>query len=198
MMGVESWSPILKMAYGVTPPPPGSQNGASTPALLAGEVDTHGKGLWCALQSGRFTHLDLGTKVATFVSHQSLGSSSPLQAIAYHAENQLVATGSANGLISVYDSRNLSSTETKPLFRCKRNGAGVEELAFSQKRTGAGDGVDLVVATTDGLPFRMDVDGPLPAVVEEFVGYDCDPVRVVRPLGDVVWTAGDDGMVRCY
>ncbi|KAG8931219.1 hypothetical protein FRC01_001669 [Tulasnella sp. 417] len=194
MMGVESWSPILKMAYGATPQALNlPTNGTTETALAEGEVGTQDKLLCCALQSGRFTLLDLGSKSPIYTSPAS--SSPALHSIAL-SDNYL-ATGASNGLISLYDIRNLGSGTTDCeglLFRCKRNDATIEDLSFvgnSQASTGI---PDIVVATVDGLPFRLGYDGEKPYVVEELAGNDCDPVRVVRVLGEKVWTAGDDGL----
>ncbi|KIO29913.1 hypothetical protein M407DRAFT_161144 [Tulasnella calospora MUT 4182] len=198
MMGVESWSPILKMAFGATPQALNSTpNGTTEPALLEEEVGTQGKLLCCALQSGRFTLLDLGSKSPIYTSPAS--SSPALHSIAL--SDNYIATGSANGLICLYDIRNLGSGTTEGeglLFRCRRNGATIEDLSFVESSPSSTATPDLVVATVDGLPFRLGNNGDKPHVVEELAGNDCDPLRVVRVLGDKVWTAGDDGLVRCY
>lgn len=198
MMGVESWSPILKMAFGATPQALHSTaNGTTELALAEGEVATQDKVLCCALQSGRFTLLDLGSKSPIYTSPSA--SSPALHSITF-SENYL-ATGSVNGLISLYDVRNLGSGTTEDaglLFRCKRNDATIEDLAFAEGSAESTGVPDLVVATVDGLPFRLGYRGDRPQVVEELAGNDCDPLRVVRVSGDKVWTAGDDGLVRCY
>ncbi|KAG9050658.1 hypothetical protein FS837_003385 [Tulasnella sp. UAMH 9824] len=196
MMGVESWSPILKMAFGATPQSL-TPNGTTEPVLGEGEVGTQDKLLCCALQSGQFTLLDLGSKSPVYTSPAS--SSSALHSIAL--SDNCLATGSANGLINLYDIRNLGSGTTEGeglVFRCKRNDATIEDLSFTGPSPSSTGIPDLVVATVDGLPFRLGYNGDKPHVVEELVGNDCDPVRVVRVLGDKVWAAGDDGLVRCY
>lgn len=197
-MGVESWSPILKMAVGTRPQALNSTpNGAAEPVIAEGEVGTQDKLLCCALQSGRFTVIDLSSKSPVYTSPAS--SSSALHSIAL--SDYYLATGSANGVISLYDIRNLGSGTTDGeglVFRCKRNDATIEDLSFAGTSPSSTGIPDLVVATVDGLPFRLGYNGGKPHVVEELVGNDCDPVRVVRVLGEKVWTAGDDGLVRCY
>ncbi|KAG8946647.1 hypothetical protein FRC04_011541 [Tulasnella sp. 424] len=186
MMGVESWSPILKMAFGATPQALHSTaNGTTEPALAEGEVATQDKLLCCALQSGRFTLLDLGSKSPVYTSPGPSASSPALHSIAL-SDNYL-ATGSVNGLISLYDLRNLGSGTTEDaglLFRCKRNAATIEDLAFAEGSPESTGVPDLLVATVDGLPFRLGYGGGRPQVVEELAGNDCDPLRVVRVSGD--------------
>jgi len=185
MMGVESYSPVLKISLGEAPVHANGVEATPETSVLEGEVGTEGKLLACALQSGRFALLDLSTKLPTFTSSPP-STSAALQSIAFNSEKGLLATGSAKGVISLYDVRKLEV----PLFKCKRNDASVEDLAFS--------GEELLVATVDGLPFRLGLGAEGPKVVEELVGYDCDPIRVVRSVDGKVWTAGDDGVVRCY
>lgn len=197
MMGVENWSPILKMASGTNTAqirPPNDDAGApARPSFMDGEVGTQNKILCCALQSGRFTIIDLDTKMNAYTSFTP---SSPLHAIAYDAERHLIATGSGQGVITVYDTRALGAENRGVLFRCQRNGACVEDLAFSEPSSGVSP--ELVVGTVDGLPFRLAVDATGPRVVEELVGFDCDPVRVVRAAVGNMWTASDDGLVRKF
>lgn len=181
VMGVPNYSPILKMSCGAA-------STSTTPYIVSeAEVGTEGKQLVCALQSGQFTILDLGSKDTTFTS-PSTSNSRPLHAIAYHPDKYHIATGSGDGIIKIYDTRSL---EAGPVHTVKRSGGCIEDLTFT-------DTGDLLVATFDGLPFRLNIGADDPYVGEELAGVDCDPVRVIRALGDRVWTAGDDGLVRCY
>jgi len=65
----------------------------------------------------------------------------------------------------------------------------------------------LVMGTADGLPWRAGLSPDAKVVVvEEYIGYECgDAVRVVRwctggeqGVGNGLWCAGDDGLVRIY
>lgn len=170
---------------------------APATSFMDGEVGTQDKVLCLALQNGRFSILDLNTKMAVYDSAPQ-APSSPLHSIAYDSERHIIATGTSQGVISVYDTRALG-TDRGMLFRCQRNGACVEDLAFTKKtQWSASSGPELVVGTVDGLPFRLAIDETGPRVLEELVGFDCDPVRVVRAAAGHVWIAGDDGLVRKF
>ncbi|KZT63658.1 WD40 repeat-like protein [Daedalea quercina L-15889] len=177
------------------------------------EVDTEDKVVFAALQDGTFEALDLRTKRSVFQSQAPPGrGKNILQAITYAPTENLVATGSTNGVVSVYDTRVLST----PLTTFKRNTASIEDLAFvpldpssfvtdsgAGARAGVGDGsgVGLAIATEDGLPYVADVRPEGPGVRAELIGSDCDAVRAVRVVQiqePEVWTAADDGAVRRY
>ncbi|KAK7691141.1 hypothetical protein QCA50_006244 [Cerrena zonata] len=173
------------------PPPNGEEQSTPLPAD-AREVDTNDKVAFCGLQDGSFIVFDLGMKLPVFHSTAQKGSSS-LSSIAYSASASLVATGSSNGLTSVYDTRSMET----PLTTFCRNGASIEDLVFVSTQGGS---VGLAIATDDGLPYIADVRPEGPSVRAELVGTDCDGVRSirVRSAGGEVWTAGDDGIVRKY
>lgn len=185
------------MTLGIISSGPVLNNEGTTSTVLEGEHGTSDKITWCALQSGRFTGLDLRTKDTTYTSPTETSSGGPLQSICYDSQGQMLATGSASGIINIYDARMLSSESCSPLHKCTRNGASVEDLAFNRINQSGNISLDLLVATADGLPYRLRVQPEL-AVVEEYVGHDCDPVRAIVPAGAHIWTAGDDGLVRCY
>ncbi|KAI0352369.1 WD40 repeat-like protein [Trametes cingulata] len=174
------------------------------------EVETSDKVVFCALQDGSFELFDLRTKRATFRSQVTAPSArSALQTIAYNWERNLVATGSASGLVSVYDVRTLGEG---PTVTFRRNEAPIEELAFveltgdrsgfaqipSNSDAGVPIEVGVAIATEDGLPYIAQLGSSGPTVRAELVGTDCDAVRFVKVVGQDVWTAADDGVVRRY
>lgn len=79
-------------------------------------------------------------------------------AIAVSADESKVATGDAEGLVTVWDTR---SSTSQPLLQWERTqGAAINSLAFA--------GEDLLVGGADGLPYRAGlVDGAV-KVLEEF------------------------------
>lgn len=196
-MGGSSYVAINAMSVGekaqgaFAHPPDGEDRSVPLPKDSR-EVDTSDKVAFCALQDSSFEVFDLGTKLSAFRSAPPKGFS-PLSSIAYSASASLVATGSSNGVISVYDTRAMDV----PLASFSRNGASIEDLVFLSSRGGS---IGLAVATDDGLPYIADVRPEGPSVHAELVGTDCDPVRSirVRSAGKEVWTAGDDGIVRKY
>ncbi|KAI0741940.1 WD40 repeat-like protein [Daedaleopsis nitida] len=173
------------------------------------EVETADKVVFCALQDGSFELFDLRTKHAEFRSLVSpAGARSALQAVAYSSGDNLVGTGSAAGLTTLYDTRTLGSD---PIVTFRRNTAPIEDLKFidlsaapfslgashSASSPRPGD-VGLAIATEDGLPYVAEVRPSGPRLRAELVGTDCDGVRHVRVVGGHIWTASDDGVVRRY
>ena len=190
-----------KEADGVADDP--QQAGAS---IDPREVETADKIAFCALQDGSFELFDLRSKGATYRSPAGpSGARSALQAIVYSPETNLLATGSASGLVSLHDTRTL---EQGPVVSFRRNEAPIEDLAFvkladapfslAQSESAGASEVGLAIATEDGLPYVAEVRPSGPTVRAELVGTDCDAVRLVHAVGRDIWTAADDGVVRRY
>lgn len=192
-------------------------SGRSTPATLdPREVDTADKLAFCALQDGQFEIFDLTSKASVFRSASpsadgSATKSPALSAISYSPSANLLATGSVKGILTIYDTRNLSSALTS----FTRNAASIESLAFvvpsslkflrahSSDVSAPHDGeLGLAIASEDGLPYIAEVRPEGPGVVAELVGGDCEAIRIVRVCtsddGGEIWTAGDDGVIRKY
>ena len=152
------------------------------------EVETTGKVVFAALQNGSFEVFDLGTKNPV---HKCEVGKRALNAILYSAVNDLLVTGSTDGVATVFDTRQLST----PLTSFARNRASIEDLGIRGHTAEA----EVVVVTEDGLPYVAGIRPDGPQVHTELIGSDCDAVRVVRVTeSGAVWTAGDDGMVRKY
>ena len=152
------------------------------------EVDTTGKVVFAALQNGSFEIFDLGTKNSV---HKCDVGKRALNAISYSAPQDLLVTGSADGVVTVFDTRQLSM----PLTSFARNRASIEDLGI-REYTAEGE---VVVVTEDGSPYIVGVRPDGPQVNAELIGSDCDVVRMVRVAENGgIWTAGDDGIVRKY
>ena len=152
------------------------------------EVDTMGKVVFAALQNGSFEVFDLGTKNPV---HKYEDGKRALNAISYSAVHNLVVTGSTHGVVTVFDTRQLST----PLTSFTRNQASIEDIGIRGHATE----VEVVVVAEDGLPYVAGVRPDGPQVRTELIGSDCDAVRMVRVTENgAVWTAGDDGIVRKY
>ncbi|KAJ9476281.1 26S proteasome regulatory subunit RPN14 [Pseudozyma hubeiensis] len=130
-----------------------------------------------------------------------------------------VVTGTTNGIVSVWDVRNVSSSQddSSPKYAPKgllttwrRNNAEINSIRLTASPN---NGQEVLVATQDGLPYRaaidaeevdMQVDGEeprwrAPRVVHEYAGWDCDPTSWIgldREGRTVV--AGAEGSVRRY
>lgn len=177
------------------------------------EVDTSDKIVLCGLHDGSFELFDLRTKETIFQSAET-GSSSALNAIACESEHGFVATGTANGVVKVYEMRDLE----KPLICFRRNTASIEDLTFLsldpdafqdvpdtssappiiQNTSSTTQEIGLAIATEDGLPFVADVYPSGQRVRAELVGGNCDAVKAVKWAAAAIWTASDDGIVRQY
>jgi len=152
------------------------------------EVETTEKVVFAALQNGSFEVFDLGTKNSV---HKHEVGKRALNAISYSAVHDLLVTGSADGVVAVFDTRQLSA----PLVSFARNRGSIEDLGIRGHTAEA----EVVVATEDGLPYVAGVRPDGPQVHTELIGSDCDAVRMVRVAENgTIWTAGDDGMVRKY
>jgi len=152
------------------------------------EVETTGKVVFAALQNGSFEVFDLGTKSSV---HKCEVGKRALNAISYSVTHNLVVTGSADGVVTVFDTRQLST----PLTSFARNKASIEDLGIRGHKTEA----EVVVVAEDGSPYVAGVRPDGPQVHAELIGSDCDAVRMVRVTENgAVWTAGDDGIVRKY
>jgi proteasomal ATPase-associated factor 1 len=198
-MGVESYSPIRKMDLGLRPGATIVGSSDAQSRMKPNEVGTGDKLVFCALQNGTVEAIDLASK-STILRSSSLrdstsSSRAPLSAISYSQPAHMVATGSIKGIVTLYDIRSFS----RPLFSFRRNEACIEDLRFVPSSSSSlGGEVRLAVATYDGLPFVASVRPEGPLVSEELVGYNCDPCRTIRFVGDSLWVAGDDGAVRKY
>ncbi|KAK7036028.1 WD40 repeat-like protein [Favolaschia claudopus] len=183
--GGSRFSPVTSMSLGERGASAIPEGTAADPDPR--EVETSGKLLFCALQSKSFEVFDLGSRS---VVYESTPGSSPLAAISYASDHNLLATGSTTGIVELFDTRSLGT----PLTSFTRGEAGVSDLRFGA------DGQTLLVGTDDGLPFVARISEPEhPVRVEaELIGADCDPVRSIRTAGNDVWTAADDGIVRKY
>ena len=198
--GSTDWAGINAISLGETgntvfgkPHPDGEDHPMGLPSQASAsidsrEVETTGKAVFAALQNGSFEVFDLGTKNSV---HSHEVGKRALNAISYSAIHHLLVTGSVNGVVTVFDTRQLST----PLTSFTRNRAPIEGLGIRGHTAEA----EVVVVTEDGLPYVAGVLPDGPQVHTELIGSDCDAVRTVRVAENMtVWTAGDDGVVRKY
>ena len=209
--GTNHFVPVLALSTGqrwteANGDPHESSAGSDTSITDPREVDTSDKVVFCALQDGSFELFDLRTKSAQHRSKPgSSGARSALQAIEYDRDSNLVAMGSASGLVSIYDTRSLGD---QPVVAFRRNEAPIEDIEFISlanapfslggSSTVNAAHVGLAIATEDGLPYVAELRPSGPRVRAELVGADCDAVRFVHVIGNDVWSAADDGVVRRY
>lgn len=177
------------------------------------------------LASGAWQSFDLRTAIATSTSAKyafppgeppsasDLWTQALTAAItAIDVKDHTVVTGTANGIVSVWDRRNLSSSTNGNngapgglVTAWRRNNAEINSL----KLVVSDDGLQVLVATQDGLPYRAALEptmeteeswnGYAPNVVHEYAGWDCDQTSWIgtdRLSRTVI--AGAEGAVRRY
>ena len=182
---------------------------------MDGEIDedTRDKLIFVGLSSGSglLAAFDLGSKrpIIEAFSHIPPAAASgvpterrggAIHALAYDSTNQLLASGSAKGVVVVRSIRTMTvKGDSSDLRIFSRSQAAITSLTFIAAETG----VDLVVTTASGLPYRakMSIDGSEPvSVLEEYAGWEAVPVNsVAAGTGEGnVWFAGGEGGVRRY
>lgn len=205
------FAPVLGMAFGeradAVLSPDATGDGVTAAAAAAEGVAAH-ELAWCALGDGSLEAFDFRSGQSVFWSKEK---GSATTAVAYSAKHSLVATGSAKGVVQLWDTRTLA----QPVVAFTRSGASVEELsflevapeAFAEESGGSGEvEVGLAITSEDGLPWVASVRPEGPHVVAELVGADCERVGSLRVRGNgpwnainggaEVWIAADDGIVR--
>lgn len=199
-IGSNRWSPIYSISLGTkgtavfeTPNPDGEPpSPPASPEPNSNEVETGDKVVFCALGDGSLEAFDLGTRLSVYRNKVGVRA---LNTVSYSSEHNLVATGSVDGVVTVFDTRSIAA----PVTSFKRNDSSIEDLVFTSPSGDDDAGVGVVIASEDGLPYVASIRPEGPAVLSELVGSDCDAIRVVRvSSGGVIWTAGDDGVVRRY
>ena len=210
--GNEAWSGLL--------PPNGEPREVAPGPRDVSDNNLPGNVIYAALSDGTFNVFDLRARSLIYSSPKSMSSNpsnSGLSAIAYDARSHILATGSQHGIVALFDTRYLpapstssgtsSSSSAAVLLSFQRSNASIDDLLFVPPTAYSAIETHphLLVAPADGFPFRASVHPNGPRVVEEYIGFADEGVKVVRMtrrdgagvLGDV-WCAGDDGIVRRY
>jgi proteasomal ATPase-associated factor 1 len=126
-------------------------------------------------------------------------SSSKLLSVAYSPASQLLATGHADGTITLRSLESLVANDgaNSATAVITRNDARIYSLAFVETQ-----GTDLLVGTASGLPCRLglDVEGIDIAVTvkEEYAGWEAVGIETWARASDGVWCAGGDNRIRRY
>jgi WD40 repeat protein len=153
---------------------------------LAAAGDGANNSAWVALADGNVHLVD--TRASTSAVKWSAGVKT--RAISVSASGQEIALGTADGTIMLYDVHGGSVRE-----QWRRSGAPAEYLSFAP-------GSRVLVGGEDGLPYLVDTsrgggdDAGL--LVSELVFGNVEAVRALRVSGDLVYIAGDGGVIRKY
>ncbi|ORX99774.1 WD40 repeat-like protein [Basidiobolus meristosporus CBS 931.73] len=173
-----------------TIPPLSFEKKSDQPSLDSREVETVDKLLALALQSGSVRGVDLGSKaeILKVFSH----GYAPVKSTALCSSKNLLALGTANGVVEIFDLRN--TKQRAAMFR--RNDAGIEALEFLDD----GDEPGLLVGTADGMCSQYNISSyDQIHAVTEYVGSDLDAIRGIRKLpSGRLFTGARDGFVRKY
>ena len=187
-------------------------------------LDSEAKLLYCALQDGSFEvfRVDLSSNnphpvsalnptERIFASTRSIGGALTCIALGPSTNvnvKPLLATGSQGGIISLYLAD--EAEDFRHLLSFKRNGATIEALSFLPQHLPAQPAsLGLAIATGDGLPWIAGINMESPSdatggteinvsTYAELTGGEIDAVRGVVSVGNEIWTACDDGLVRRY
>lgn len=215
---------ILKIIVGYLPPNATDSDPAAGSGVSEVIDGLEGKFMACALTDGSVAIIDLSSPshLAALTLQVSFSSSRPVDALAWSDESNLLVAGTRDGHISVwhlptaFEQVHLaikhaheagddldSAPLPHPLHDWNRNEAGITSLSFSSSQVeGIEAGETLLVASADGLPYRVVVPkekGEPVKVVEEFAGYNTDPVNVIlEKPGMGIFCAGEDGCLRKY
>ena len=154
-------------------------------ALAAAADNTSGDTAWAALADGDVQLVD--TRASTSAPQWSAGVSA--RAMAVSASGQEVVLGAADGTVALFDVRRGSVRE-----QWRRSGAPVDCVSFAP-------GGRVVVGGEDGLPYLVDLTrggGHAGLLVGELVFGNVEAVRALHVSGELVYMAGNGGVVRKY
>ena len=153
-------------------------------ALASGTNDASGDA-WVALADGSVRLVD--RRASTSAAKWSGGVAA--RTIAVSADGQEIALGAADGTVTQFDVRGGAIRK-----QWRRSGAPVECLSFAP-------GGRVVVGGEDGLPYVVDFtrgDDDAGLHISELVFGNVEAVRALRISGELVYMAGDGGVVRKY
>jgi len=162
----------------------------SNSELDSREVATNDKLVICVLEDGSINGIDLMSKEEVFTTKSYRNV--PLHSCAYSSKHNFVAVGSAEGVVEVFDIRNIN----KDLFAIQRNDSTINDLVFIEE-TG-----DLLVGQGDGSAFQIPtvLTSNISQASQEFIGFDIDPIYSIRVInnGKFIYAAGRDGSLKRF
>ncbi|KAF9973854.1 hypothetical protein BGZ73_002884, partial [Actinomortierella ambigua] len=159
----------------------------------AREVGTDGKLVIAACEDGTLHGIDVRASEETIL--RSSYNKAPVRACAYSSQEHLIAFGTSEGVVEVFDLRQQSQI----VNRHQRATAGISSLVFGP--LGAeNEGSHLYIGTDDsGLYETTAAKKDHISVVREYVGFDLDGPCHARVLGHgpgVLYGAKEGGLLR--
>ncbi|GJJ69971.1 proteasomal ATPase-associated factor 1 [Entomortierella parvispora] len=158
------------------------------------EIGTEGKLVIAASNDGHIYGLDVRASEEAFQKRSF--NQAPVRSCAYSAQHSLVATGTSEGVVEVFDIRKFDQV----LSRHQRGTAGVSSLLFSEAKDAAGETPHLIVGCDDSGLYETKAAGdPAIQLRREYVGFDLDgPCHARLVAGGPALTAitKDGGLLR--
>ncbi|PLW36485.1 hypothetical protein PCANC_19262 [Puccinia coronata f. sp. avenae] len=175
-------------ARGIHVAPKRFLDSTGTPApLIASQSQDSPLFLVLALLSGALHFADLPSlkpiKLRTSCITMDHAADSPIEALAVLRSAKLISWGTRTGTVSL-----------TPLASWRCTTAAVNSLQFVNHDAA------LLVAGNNGLPYRISFATPQPVILEEFAGYNCDPVAAIclSCTHGQVFSAGKEGNVLVW
>ncbi|KAJ1983840.1 hypothetical protein H4R34_001031 [Dimargaris verticillata] len=151
--------------------------GTSLAPTDAGGLSSDSQLCFAATESGALYGLDLqsGQRAVAITTSTHLG---PRTAIAVSSRNHCVASGSTDGVVELWDWRNVQ----QPLAAFQRNGAAINDMLFLSENTDPTGMPPLGCVTQDGCAFIAQSTGTDESywVTHELTGADIDPLTTIR------------------
>jgi len=143
--------------------------------------------VWVGLADGSVQALD--TRANTSGTKLKFATGAAAHAIAVSDDGREIALGGADGTAVLLDARGGSIRRN-----WKRGGAPIECVSFAP-------GGRVVIGGEDGLPYVVDLsegDGHAALHVSELVFGNVEAARALRVSEELIYVAGDGGVVRKY
>ncbi|KAF9954222.1 Proteasomal ATPase-associated factor 1 [Mortierella alpina] len=158
------------------------------------DVGTEGKVAIVVSENGTLHGVDVRASEEAFQRKSYQGA--PLRACAYSAQHSIVASGTSDGVVEIFDIRKTDGV----LNRFQRGTAGISSLVFTEPHGSSDHGPQLVVGCDDsGLYETKSLREETIQVQREYVGYDLDGpchARVVGGGKGLVAISKEGGMLR--
>ncbi|GAA5949157.1 hypothetical protein JCM3765_003308 [Sporobolomyces pararoseus] len=165
-----------------------------------------GKIALCGHSDGSISKISLSSSESSTASVSTTFKSSlnvsSIESLSYNSRTRILAAGSRSGIVSLFQVSEDSPSEVDALTAWRRTeGSSVSSIKWYEA-----DG-SLLIASSDGLPYRVSIDQDQTSgqvevkLLDEFVGSNCDPCTGIFATGEGnVWISGGsgDGTLRVY
>ncbi|GAA5994521.1 hypothetical protein JCM5350_004677 [Sporobolomyces pararoseus] len=173
---------------------------------VVGDNVLEGKIALCGHSDGTISKISLfpsePTNSSVSTTFKSSLNTSSIESLSYNPKTRILAAGSRNGIVGLFEISEDSPSEVDALTAWRRTeGSSINSVEWHA--------VDdsLLIASSDGLPYRVSIDrdetsGRIEVrLLDEFVGSNCDPCTEIFATAEGnVWISGGsgDGTLRVY